>query len=291
MMNMGEKIRMHRLRRSMTQERLSQSVGVTAQAVSKWESGQSYPDITLLPELAAVLGVSIDELFESSQEQHLTRIEAMLENEVMLSREDFDYAMNRAQEIARTKQERGRCLTLMSELSMQRARGYMNMAAEYAKQALAEEPEKKVNHALLGDAMQGCKRDWCCTNHSELEKAEACFDAMTKTYADDWRAWFERADEYAKQGRDREAIEAYKRGDALQEKPRMTDIQESIAQCCERQKDWAGAIAAYEQIITILREDWALTEGETVTGYEQNIERVKRKKGTLGALPQTPAGN
>ena len=356
MMNMGEKIRMHRLRRSMTQERLSQSVGVTAQAVSKWESGQSYPDITLLPELAAVLGVSIDELFESSQEQHLTRIEAMLENEVMLSREDFDYAMNCAQEIARTKHYRGRCLTLMSELSMQRARGYMNMAAEYAKQALAVEPEKKVNHALLGDAMQGCKRDWCCTNHSELidyyfdflqahpedtlgrmylldnliddgrleeaerelaalrarrgegfyvpmyegmiaqkrgelEKAEACFDAMTKTYADDWRAWFERADEYAKQGRDREAIEAYKRGDALQEKPRMTDIQESIAQCCERQKDWAGAIAAYEQIITILREDWALTEGETVAGYEQNIERVKRKRGTLGALPQTPAGN
>ncbi len=168
MMNMGEKIRMHRLRRSMTQERLSQSVGVTAQAVSKWESGQSYPDITLLPELAAVLGVSIDELFESSQEQHLTRIEAMLENEVMLSREDFDYAMNRAQEIARTKHNHGRCLTLMSELSMQRARGYMNMAAEYAKQALAVEPEKKVNHALLGDAMQGCKCDWCCTNHSEL---------------------------------------------------------------------------------------------------------------------------
>ena len=71
----------------------------------------------------------------------------------------------------------------------------------------------------------------------------------------------------------------------------MTDIQESIAQCCERQKDWTGAIAAYEQIITILREDWALTEGETVTGYEQNIARVKRKRRTLGALPQTPAGN
>ena len=83
--------------------------------------------------------------------------------------------------------------------------------------------------------------------------------------------------------------EAYKRGDALQKKPRMTDIQESIAQCCERQG--AGAIAAYEQIITILREDWALTEGETVAGYEQNIERVKRKRGTLGALPQTPTGN
>lgn len=343
MINMGEKIRMHRLRLSMTQEKLSQSVGVTAQAVSKWESGQSYPDIALLPELAAVLGVSIDELFESSQEQHLTRIETMLENEVMLSRKDFDYAMSRAQEIARTKRYRGRCLTLMGELCVQRARGYLNLAAEYAKQALAEEPEKKSNHTLLSDAMQGCQLDWCCTNHGELidyyyeflkqypedtlgrmylldnliddgrleeaekelldlqkirgkgfyvsmyegmiaEKrrdftlAESRFDAMVAEYPQDWRAWFERADHYARQGRDKEAIETYRTGDALQEKPRMTDFQESIAQCCERQKDWAGAIRAYAQILAILREDWHLTEGETVAGYEQNIARLKRKE-------------
>ena len=67
MMNMGEKIRMHRLRRSMTQERLSQSVGVTAQAVSKWENDVSYPDIILLKPLARTFGISVDELLDDGQ--------------------------------------------------------------------------------------------------------------------------------------------------------------------------------------------------------------------------------
>lgn len=47
---------------SMTQEQLAQELGITAQAVSKWETGQSYPDITLLPKLAGVLHVRVDEL-------------------------------------------------------------------------------------------------------------------------------------------------------------------------------------------------------------------------------------
>ena len=47
---------------SMTQEQLAQELGITAQAVSKWETGQSYPDITLLPKLAEVFHVRVDEL-------------------------------------------------------------------------------------------------------------------------------------------------------------------------------------------------------------------------------------
>lgn len=46
----------------MTQERLAAQLGVTFQAVSKWENGQSFPDISLLPVLAAVFGVTIDSL-------------------------------------------------------------------------------------------------------------------------------------------------------------------------------------------------------------------------------------
>jgi len=57
--------RLHDLRkqRGMTQEELASRVGVTGQAVSKWENGQAYPDITLLPTLATILGTEIDHLF------------------------------------------------------------------------------------------------------------------------------------------------------------------------------------------------------------------------------------
>lgn len=54
---------------SMTQEQLAQELGITAQAVSKWETGQSYPDITLLPKLAEVFHVRVDELLGVAPQQ------------------------------------------------------------------------------------------------------------------------------------------------------------------------------------------------------------------------------
>lgn len=61
--------------RGMTQEALAQEMGVTAQAVSKWENGQSYPDVTLLPQLAEVFEVSIDALF--GREAPVTAVAAL----------------------------------------------------------------------------------------------------------------------------------------------------------------------------------------------------------------------
>jgi transcriptional regulator with XRE-family HTH domain len=48
---------------NLTQEALAEKLGITFQAVSKWENGQSYPDISLLPILADIFNVDIDELF------------------------------------------------------------------------------------------------------------------------------------------------------------------------------------------------------------------------------------
>lgn len=58
----GEQIGFLRRQKNMTQEYLANTIGVTNQAVSKWESGQCCPDIQLLPEIASLFGVSIDEL-------------------------------------------------------------------------------------------------------------------------------------------------------------------------------------------------------------------------------------
>ena len=53
----------YRKRANLTQEALAQKLGVTIQAVSKWESAQCYPDISLIPQLAELFEISIDELF------------------------------------------------------------------------------------------------------------------------------------------------------------------------------------------------------------------------------------
>ena len=57
-----EQIAWLRRQKGLTQEALAQQLGVTNQTVSKWESGQCCPDIQLLPALADLFGVSVDEL-------------------------------------------------------------------------------------------------------------------------------------------------------------------------------------------------------------------------------------
>ncbi len=62
-MHMGTQIARLRKERGLTQEALARELNVTNQAVSKWESGQSCPDLQLLPQLADLFGVTIDTLF------------------------------------------------------------------------------------------------------------------------------------------------------------------------------------------------------------------------------------
>ena len=64
---LGKRIATCRKGLGMTQDRLAEQLGVTAQAVSKWENDQSCPDITMLPKLAELFGTSVDALLGVSQ--------------------------------------------------------------------------------------------------------------------------------------------------------------------------------------------------------------------------------
>ena len=63
-MNLGNKIRELRRANNLTQEQLAASLNISAQAISKWEMGASYPDMTMIPTLAAFFKVTLDELFD-----------------------------------------------------------------------------------------------------------------------------------------------------------------------------------------------------------------------------------
>ncbi len=62
-MELGAKIASYRKSRNMTQDELARQFGISNQAVSKWETGQSYPDVELLPMIADYFEISLDELF------------------------------------------------------------------------------------------------------------------------------------------------------------------------------------------------------------------------------------
>lgn len=69
METIGKRIAKYRKEKHMTQEELAVKMGVSAQAVSKWETDASCPDITALPQLCKILGITADELLTGKSEE------------------------------------------------------------------------------------------------------------------------------------------------------------------------------------------------------------------------------
>ena len=81
-MRIGGHIAALRKAKGLTQEQLAAQLGVTAPAVSKWETDSSYPDITLLCPLARALGVNVDELLQFEEKPSDQEVVAHI-NDVM----------------------------------------------------------------------------------------------------------------------------------------------------------------------------------------------------------------
>lgn len=77
-LKINERIAFLRKEKGLTQEELAKALGVTNQAVSKWESSQCCPDIQLLPYIADFFNISLDELFNRKQISPLYDIIASL---------------------------------------------------------------------------------------------------------------------------------------------------------------------------------------------------------------------
>jgi len=83
MTSIGRRINEYRRQRNITQEQLAETMGVTSQAVSKWENDISCPDISVLPQLADYFGVSLDLLVRG---ENPNGVQLLAENQ----RKDFN---------------------------------------------------------------------------------------------------------------------------------------------------------------------------------------------------------
>lgn len=78
---LGKRISQYRKNLGMTQDKLAEQLGVTAQAVSKWENDQSCPDITTLPKLSEIFGITTDELLGRKPQQIVHQAEVVDDEE------------------------------------------------------------------------------------------------------------------------------------------------------------------------------------------------------------------
>ena len=99
-MKIGNKIKELRKQRKITQEQLANGIGISSQAVSKWENGIALPDITLAPVLARYFGITLDELFgfgigdmESEIEAVVSEASKYIESDPKKGREIIEKAL------------------------------------------------------------------------------------------------------------------------------------------------------------------------------------------------------
>lgn len=124
------------MKKKVTQEELANYIGVSKAAVSKWESGTSYPDITCLPQLATYFNLSIDELM--GYEPQLTKAEIKSiyqELKTLFAEKTFQEAFEKCQEL---EKKYFSCFPFLLQLAV----FYMNHAS------LSENPTKIINHAI-----------------------------------------------------------------------------------------------------------------------------------------------
>lgn len=77
MIKLGEKIKSLRKQKNVSQEVFANYLGVSFQAVSKWENGNTMPDVTMIPAIASFFGVSTDELFDFNLFEIEKQVEAI----------------------------------------------------------------------------------------------------------------------------------------------------------------------------------------------------------------------
>ncbi len=185
-MNIGMQIKALRTEKHATQEELAGQLGVSAQAVSKWETGASLPDVTLLPQLAAYFGVAIDELFEFPVEAEFERIENMFFRERRIPQETFERAVRFLEKQLTDGGDAVRANECLAYLYNHRAASDHETASEYAKRVIEAEPDRKGGWVAYQEANGAVCGDEWWDNHftviefckQVLEKKPDCYRAL-----------------------------------------------------------------------------------------------------------------
>lgn len=326
-MELGKKIRQLRFKAGLTQEMLADRMGLSPQSVSKWENGAAMPDITSLPVLAEIFGVTIDDLFDLSTEQRLSRIENRLDTEEDLPQDIFLEYEEFLRSQLDDEQYGKRAAELIAYLYWHRMDFYARKAGRFAMEDIRRSPAEKNSQWILMKAAGHAAWDWNISNHTaavdfwkeiteanpntalpylylidnlladrradETEEAlehlnklqggnplmkavypayialarfneaeaDRIIESVLKEYPESHDALFEAAQYYAFKANYPTAIAYYERAFELDDKrPRFMDSLMAISDIYRIMGDYRKAAETYDRIITLLKEEWHMSE-------------------------------
>lgn len=167
-MNIGNQVKALRMRKGVTQEAVAQHFNISAQAISKWECGQSVPDIGMLPGLSAYFGVTIDELFALSDETRIERIQNMLLDVRFLNPADVENERQFLLEKALREPKNADPYCMLAQLELHLAKEHSIRAQEYALEIFERENGTARGCYYLGTAMGGVHVDPRHNTHNAL---------------------------------------------------------------------------------------------------------------------------
>lgn len=274
-MELTGKLRSLRKARNITQEDLADAMGVSAQAVSKWERGTAMPDISLLPELAVYFGVSLDELFGLSEEKEYDRIQNVLWDKRLLSHAEFDQAERWLDEKIKAGYRKADCFRLKADLYNHQAGFLHELAAEAAMAALEKDPECHEAHGELNTAMRGYVPDWCARNH---HREIRYYQDFVRKHPDNRRAHMWLLDNLLDDRRFEEAEEALKGLQAADHTYRP-DYYKGLLFMMQGRCEEAHSI--WDKTLHDHADDWcvwfSMADASVMEGkYDEAIERYRR---------------
>ena len=153
-LKMGKAIKKLRTEHSVTQEELAEYLGISFQAVSKWETGATMPDITLLPKLAAFFGVRIDELFSVNHEDEMERIDNILKREAMTD-QNYVYAKRVLDRVLQENPKDVSAIKRYAKIYLEKANTDLLAAGYMLEKAMEESPLDEEVYFLYRSARGG----------------------------------------------------------------------------------------------------------------------------------------
>ena len=181
----GEKIRLLRKKNDVTQDKLAEHLGVTPQAVSRWESGVCYPDMNALPAIADYFSVSMDELLCYNNAQKEQKVAAYLEEaDRLLDRDRIPEALDLL---------RHAMADIPSDYSLQlQTASVLSLYAALVAESGSEDQEKvrSAISAALGEAVSLCRHilDDCTDDGLRDQTKKTLCDIYAHQLGDDVQA-------------------------------------------------------------------------------------------------------